>query len=117
MCPWLGDENVKHGYSWIKGAAGAGVKQQVEKFTMEIKAQMDAHGVSGERLAIDFIDHNIVGAFAEHGIAWTDGMQPMLEARAVKTKDEIALLREVAAMCDKLLANPVMEKYTYTLTK
>jgi Xaa-Pro dipeptidase len=100
QCTWLGDENIKHSYGWIKGAAGPGVKQQVDKFYKEIKAQMEAHGVGKEKLAIDYLDHNIVGSFAEHKLAWTNGMQPMLEARAVKTKDELACLREAAAICD-----------------
>jgi Xaa-Pro aminopeptidase len=100
QCPWLGKENIRHGYSWIKGAAGAGVKNQVVKFTKSIMAEMEDRGVGGERLAIDFIDHNIVSSFAEHKLHWVDGMQPMLEARAVKTKDEIACLKEVAAICD-----------------
>ena len=100
LCPWLGDENVRHSYAWIKGAASGGVKQQVEKFTVDIMAEMEAHGVANECLAIDAIDHNIVSCFAEHKINWTDGMQPMFEVRAVKTKDEIACLREAAAICD-----------------
>ncbi|MFC1916503.1 M24 family metallopeptidase, partial [Chloroflexota bacterium] len=100
MCPWLGDENIKHSYAWVKGAAGPGVKVQVDKFMRDIKAEMEAHGVGGERLAVDFIDHNMVAGFAEHGISWIDAMQPMLVARAIKTKDEIACLREIAAICD-----------------
>lgn len=97
-CPWLG--KVKHSYAWIKGAAGPGVKQQVEKFTRDVIGEMEAHGVARERLAIDVIDHNIVQSFAEHGLQWTDGMQPLLEARAIKSKDELECLTMAAAICD-----------------
>ena len=30
--PWLKTENVRHSFSWIKGAAGTGLEAQVDKF-------------------------------------------------------------------------------------
>ena len=31
--PWIPPENVRHSYTWIKGAAGPAAQNQVAKFT------------------------------------------------------------------------------------
>ena len=61
---------------------------------------MKRHGVGGEKLGVDFIDINMMKAFEEAGIQWTDGMSPMMEARAVKNEDEQECMRIVGAIGD-----------------
>ena len=46
--PWIPEENVRHSYAWIKGAAGSASEQQVTKFTDAIVEEMKRHGVAGE---------------------------------------------------------------------
>src|SRR5216684_3636920 len=77
------DENIRWSYAWIKGAAGAASTQQVTKFTNAIKQEMKKRGVDGLKLGVDFIDINMIRIFKDSGIDWTDGMTPMMEARAV----------------------------------
>jgi Xaa-Pro dipeptidase len=98
--PWIPPENVRYSYAWIKGAAGAASDQQVTKFTNAIKEEMKRHGVAGEKLGVDFIDINMIGAFESQGITWVDGMSPMMEARAIKNVDEQECMRIVAAIGD-----------------
>jgi len=98
--PWIPEENVRYSYAWIKGAAGTASAQQVKKFTAAIIEEMKRHGVGGEKLGVDFIDINMMKAFEEAGIQWTDGMSPMMEARAVKNEDEQECMRIVGAIGD-----------------
>lgn len=100
--PWIPEKNVRWSYSWIKGAAGPASSAQVEKFSNAIAGAMHDAGVGSERLGVDFIDINMIAAFEKSGIKWTDGMTPLMEARAVKNIDEQEALRVVAAIGDGL---------------
>ena len=100
--PWIPEENVRHSYAWIKGAAGGASAQQVQKFTNAILRDMDEAGVKGEPLGCDFIDINMINAFDAAGLEWRDGMSPMMEARAIKHEGEQEGMRIVGAICDGL---------------
>ena len=99
-CPWIPTENVRYAYSWIKGAVGPAAKQQVTKFTNAIVEEMKKYGVQNAPLGTDFVDLNMMNAFKEAGINWTDGASPMVEARSIKNEDELEIMRIVAAICD-----------------
>ena len=99
-CPWIPADNVRHAYSWIKGAVGPASQQQVRKFTDSIATELKRHGVDKAPLGTDFVDINMLNAFQEAGINWTDGATPMVEARAIKSQDELEIMRIVAAICD-----------------
>ena len=99
-CPWIPKDNVRYAYSWIKGAVGGAAEQQVTKFTRAILDEMKKYGVDKAPLGVDFIDLNMINSFNAHGIQWTDGMSPMVSARAIKSTDELEAMRIVAAICD-----------------
>lgn len=99
-CPWIPGDNVRYAYSWIKGAVGGAAEQQVAKFTRAILDEMKKYGVEKAPLGVDFIDLNMIRSFDAHGIQWTDGMSPMVSARAIKNEDELEAMRIVAAICD-----------------
>ena len=99
-CPWIPEENVRYAYSWIKGAVGPGSRQQAAKFTKAIQEEMQKYGVQDRPLGADFADINMINAFQEAGIIWTDGASPMVQARAIKNEDELEIMRIVAAICD-----------------
>ena len=61
---------------------------------------MKKSGVGGMKLGVDFIDINMIEAFKDANIEWTDGMSAMMEARAVKNVDEQECLRMVGAIGD-----------------
>ena len=98
--PWIPPENVRYSYAWIKGAAGPASAQQVGKFTKALLQEMKKSNVAGGKVGIDFVDINIIKAFDEAGIDWTDGMSPMMDARAVKNVDEQECFRIVGAIGD-----------------
>ena len=98
--PWIPKENIRYSYSWIKGAAGPAAEQQVTKFVDSLLNDLEQAGVKDQPLGVDFIDINLVKKFEERGISWTDGMTPMMEARAIKSPDEIKAFSIVGAICD-----------------
>jgi Xaa-Pro dipeptidase len=100
--PWIPHENIRHSYSWIKGAAGPAAEQQVEKFTQSLINDLEEAGVRDMPMGVDFIDINMIKAFERHNVEWVDGMSPMMEARAVKSPDEINAMRMVGSICDVL---------------
>lgn len=99
--PWIPKENIRYAYSWIKGAVGPAADQQVTKFVDALVGDLEDAGVSGQPIGLDFIDINLIHKFEERGIVWTDGMSPMMDARAVKCPDEIKAFQIVGAICDK----------------
>ncbi|HEY7927721.1 MAG: M24 family metallopeptidase [Candidatus Dormibacteria bacterium] len=100
--PWLRKENIRHSFSWIKGAAGPASEMQVGKFTKALLEAMEEAGVKDKPLGVDFIDINMIRAFERAGVNWTDGMTPMMEARSVKNQDEQEAMRIVGAIGDAL---------------
>lgn len=99
-CPWLQKENVRYAYTWTKGAAGPASEHQVRKLLGDIRKHMMDHGVGDLALGVDFADINMLKVFRDMNIAWTDGLKPMLEARAVKTRDEVEALKVAATIAD-----------------
>jgi len=99
--PWLEKANIRHSLAnWIKGAAGPASQSQAKKFAKDLKNELKAQKVADLPVGVDFIDFNIVNAFKEEGITLVDGMSPMQEARAVKTKDEIEAERVAISIAD-----------------
>ncbi len=98
--PWIPKENVRYSYAWIKGAAGPASSQQVKKFTDAIVRELKKYDVADKPLGVDFIDINMLRAFEQAKVKWTDGMTPMMEARAIKNVDEQECLRIVGAIGD-----------------
>jgi Xaa-Pro dipeptidase len=98
--PWIPKENIRHSYIWIKGAVGPAADQQVNKFVNSLMNDLEQAGVQDKPLGVDFIDINLIKAFDERGIDWVDGMSPMMEARAIKSPDEIKAFSMVGSICD-----------------
>ncbi len=67
-----------------------------------VVGDLEDAGVRDQPLGVDFIDINMLGAFERVGLNWTDGMTPMMEARAIKGPDEQKAARIVGSICDSL---------------
>lgn len=99
-CPWLKPENVRYAYTWTKGAAGPANENQAKKLIQSVKKYMVDYGVSDLPLGVDFVDINMLKALKDLNVEWSDGLKPMLEARAVKTNDEVEALKIAATIAD-----------------
>ena len=101
ICPWLKPENVRCAIQWANGAAGPDATwNAAQKFAALIKNDMKEKGLEGEKLAIDKFDEPAYRALKEAGIEVVDAMPVMLEARAVKTEDEINCLKMAVSISE-----------------
>jgi Xaa-Pro dipeptidase len=101
--PWLDYGNGEHGsrpgVSTLRGAftPAAGRADEVAR---SIKHELDRYGLGGEPVGVDIAEMPVLDALARVGIRVIDGQQVFLEARRIKTEDEISLLVSAASMVD-----------------
>jgi Xaa-Pro aminopeptidase len=97
--PWLPEKQSLAGMVGLRGAVSpkAGLFQRAAR---EIKDILAAEGVAGMPLGIDVVEPPFLFALQELGVEVRDGQQAMLEARMIKSQDELTLLNMAAAMVD-----------------
>ncbi|HEX6678757.1 MAG TPA: Xaa-Pro peptidase family protein [Actinomycetes bacterium] len=104
--PWLDGRTdqpelgrARAGISTLRGAFNpdAGIAEEVAR---KIKRVLDEHGLAGEPLGVDLVEMPILAALQAAGLTVVDGQQVFLEARRIKTDDEIGLLTQAASMVD-----------------
>jgi Xaa-Pro aminopeptidase len=71
-----------------------------DRLAAKIKRELDKFGLANEPLGVDVIELPILFALQRQGITVVDGQQHFMEARRIKTGDEIALLTQAASMVD-----------------
>jgi Xaa-Pro aminopeptidase len=98
-CPWMRPENVHAGMVGLRGAVApdAGLFRAAAR---EIAAILKAEGVADMPIGVDILEPPMLAALNEAGITVRDGQQVMLDAREVKSIDEILLLNTACAMVD-----------------
>jgi Xaa-Pro aminopeptidase len=97
--PWLSDGRSRAGISTLRGAVHpkAGRAQDVAR---KIRVELEERDLLGEPLGVDVVEPEVLFALQSEGIRVVDGQQLMLEARKVKTVDEITLLTTACTMVD-----------------
>src|SRR5260370_8995572 len=98
-CPWLKPENCIASYSTMRGAAPP-ASSLTQRQVAEIKDRLSQAGVADEPVGVDFAEGPTFFELQRQHIDIRDGQQVMLDARQIKSKDEIALLSTAAAMVD-----------------
>jgi Xaa-Pro aminopeptidase len=98
-CPWLRADNIHAGMIGLRGAVApeAGLFQQAAR---EIVGILRAEGVADMPIGLDIVEPPMTEALAAEGIVVRDGQQVMLDAREIKSIDEIMLLNTACAMVD-----------------
>jgi len=97
--PWIPEKQSLAGLVGLRGAVSpkAGLFTQAAQ---EIRDILRAEGVAGMPLGIDMVELPFLFALQELGVDVRDGQQVMLEARMIKSQDELTLLNMAAAMVD-----------------
>ena len=97
--PWLQPENSRPGMLGLRGSVApeAGFFDSAAR---EIKSLLDDAGVGDQPVGIDIVELPMLFALQRLGVDVRDGQQVMLNARAIKSSDEIILLSTSAAMVD-----------------
>ncbi len=97
--PWIPARQSLAGMVGMRGAVSprAGL---FRKAAEEIREILRSEGVAGMPLGIDVVEPPFLFALQEAGVEIRDGQQVMLEARTIKSQDELTLLNQAAAMVD-----------------
>src|SRR2546425_11722346 len=97
--PWIPEKQSLAGMVGMRGAVSpkAGLFKQA---ALEIKKILKDEGVADMPLGIDLVEPPFLFALQEAGVQVKDGQQVMLEARMIKSQDELTLLNMAAAMGD-----------------
>lgn len=93
------ESGARAGISTLRGAfpPGAGIAEEVAR---KIKRELERFGLANEPLGVDVVELPILFALQREGIEVVDGQQVFMEARRIKTPDEITLLTTAASMVD-----------------
>ena len=97
--PWLKPENCKAGLVGLRGTVDPAfglMKHHAEEMASIIKSA----GLAKMPIGVDIIEPPMMFELEKAGLKVKDGQQVMLEAREMKSADEIALLNRAAAMVD-----------------
>jgi Xaa-Pro aminopeptidase len=97
--PWLHHDHCRAGLLGLRGATGADTTLFTDA-AKEIKAILVAEGVADMPLGLDVVEPPMLFELQKQGIEVRDGQQVLLQAREVKSIDELTLLNMAAAMVD-----------------
>ena len=97
-CPWL-DTRSRAGITNFRG----GIRPEAgraEDVARKIKVELEAAGLAREPVGLDIVEPPIMFALQAEGIRVVDGQQLMLQARMIKSQDELTLLDTACMMVD-----------------
>jgi Xaa-Pro aminopeptidase len=94
-----GRSGARAGISTLRGAfhPQAGVAEEVAR---KVTTVLRDHGLAADPVGVDIVEMPILAALRAEGVDIVDGQQVFLEARRIKTPDEIALLAQACSMVD-----------------
>ena len=97
--PWLQADHCRAGLLGMRGMVppSAGL---MRGHAEEIKAILVEEGVADQPVGVDYIEPPMQAELERVGITIVDGQQTMLDAREIKSQDELILLNQAAAMVD-----------------
>lgn len=97
--PWLKPDNCRAGMLGLRGAIApdAGLMATAVR---EIKGLLEDAGVADLPVGVDIVEPPFLFEMQRQGLKVVDAQQLMLDARMIKSQDEIALLSMAAAMVD-----------------
>jgi len=97
--PWLEPGNCRAGMLGLRGAIAprAGL---MERAVREIKGMLVDLGLADQPVGVDIVEPPFLAEMQRQGLRVVDAQQLMLDARVIKSADEIMLLSQAAAMVD-----------------
>jgi Xaa-Pro dipeptidase len=97
--PWLKAENSRAGMLGLRGAIAPSVGL-MESAVREVKGMLEDAGVADSPVGVDIVEPAFLFEMQRQGLQVVDAQQLMLDAREIKSCDEIMLLTQAAAMVD-----------------
>lgn len=99
FAPWLQPDSCRAGMLGLRGAVPPAAGLFTSAVT-ELKGLLEDHGVAGEPIGLDIVELPFLFEMQAQGLEVRDCQQVMLDARQIKSDDEIRLLAQAAAMVD-----------------
>ena len=96
---WVPEQNYRAGFLGFRGAVAPTVGLMEEAVT-EIKSLLTEAGVADHPVGLDIVEPPFLCEMQRQGLTVVDAQQHMLDARVIKSRDEITLLTQAAAMVD-----------------
>ena len=96
---WLPDENCRPGMLGLRGAV-APTAGLMESAVREIRGLLEDAGLADAPVGVDIVEPPFLFEMERQGLRVVDAQQLMLDARQIKSVDEIMLLNQAAAMVD-----------------
>jgi Xaa-Pro aminopeptidase len=96
---WLPDENCRPGMLGMRGAVAPSAGLMVSA-VREIRGLLEDAGLAGQPVGVDIVEPAFLFEMQRQGLSVVDCQQLMLDAREIKSQDEIMLLTQAAAMVD-----------------
>jgi Xaa-Pro dipeptidase len=84
--------------------AGSNAEDRARRFGDQIADLMARHGGGNKRLAVDRLSHLGIDALRAHGLVVHDGLPVAEHARAVKSAEELELMKASIAVCEAGMA-------------
>jgi len=107
--PWLDEPHdaagrgphygARAGISTLRGAIAPG-NGRAEEVAAKVAQVMADFGLTGQAIGVDIVEPPVLFALQAQGFPVVDGQQAFLEARRLKTVDEVGLLTQAASMVD-----------------
>lgn len=97
--PWLEPENCHAGMLGLRGAI-APAAGLMESAVRQLKGLLEDAGVADAPVGVDIVEPAFLFEMQRQGLTVVDAQQSMLDARLIKSPDEIMLLTQAAAMVD-----------------
>jgi Xaa-Pro dipeptidase len=97
--PWLEPENCRAGMLGLRGAISPDAGLMVAAVT-QLKDLLTQAGVADAPVGVDIVEPPFLFEMQRQGLRVVDAQQLMLDARQIKSVDEIILLSQAAAMVD-----------------
>ncbi|MDH3668549.1 MAG: Xaa-Pro peptidase family protein [Paracoccaceae bacterium] len=99
-----GIDEIRDAIAWLFMSAGDRAQERLTRWSGEIGDLMRQHGGGNRRLAIDKLEPVGLKALEDRGIAFVEGQELTEQARAIKSADEIALMRWTIRVCEAGMA-------------
>ncbi|MEV4318962.1 Xaa-Pro peptidase family protein [Actinocrispum sp. NPDC049592] len=97
--PWLDPNNCHAGMLGLRGAISPNAGLMVSAVA-QIKDVLIQAGLQGAPVGVDIVEPPFLFEMQRQGLTVVDAQQLMLDARQIKSVDEITLLSQAAAMVD-----------------
>jgi Xaa-Pro aminopeptidase len=96
--PWMRDR-IRRASTWVRQTVPeAAVKPFAEEWIKHLNRDIKAAGLEGSKVGFDILDVTHMEALKDANFKVVDGLRPLMEARQIKTAEEIEIYRQCATL-------------------